>query len=638
MRFCVLGLLLLAGCATAHASADKPQGPDPLAVSLAAVDAGNDPGGDADLRVIANRASTAAYEPAARAGLEAFLAHHPHHHQRPVAVAMLAGVLLLQGDASAAKILLDDNATFLTAVERDFFGGLCASRLRDHARALEMLKKYFGADPPLRMGGLADHDMRRLLRAALAESLATAGSTGDAVDQLELYAQMDTDRASERAFALRRAEEFAAKVADTAALDALVGRRGVFVRAVLGQKAVAALRARGDAAGATRLEQETMAVRRQLGLEPTLPSAAPADPRRLGLVVPLSGAQARLGEVVMRGAALVVTAAAQSIEPGEYHLLLRDSAASVDRSALGGGTPAGILALAREEKVIGVVSTPDARGVEMATREGLPLVLLDERAPGAQATAFPIIHSAEARAVALARKALSLGVRKFAILGPDSASGKRLASAYKKAVEEGGGSVTGHITYAPGATSFANEVANLRKLTFEALFIPDDAGRLELVAPALAVADIWPRSPRVAFSSSRSVANSGPGRRETLLLSTALGVSAKFLHNTERYVQGAMLCPGFYPAEDARGASFVARFRGTYGSPPTATDAYGYDALFLLRGAVERGAKTRADVLRILSTQTFEGLTGDIRFGADHARVDPPVVYVVDGDNIRTLK
>ena len=99
-----------------------------------------------------------------------------------------------------------------------------------------------------------------------------------------------------------------------------------------------------------------------------------------------------------------------------------------------------------------------------------------------------------------------------------------------------------------------------------------------------------------------------------------------------------MLCPGFYPSDDTRSASFVSRFRTAYAAAPTATDAYGFDGLSLLRGAVERGAKTRADVLRILSTQTFEGLTGDIRFGRDHGRADPPLVYFVDGDAVRVLK
>jgi len=637
MRICVPSLLLLVGCASAQARTDKPGEFLPLPLGPTALDAGDDPGGDADFRLIAHRASNP-YDPGARSELEAFLANHPNHHQRPAAVAMLAGVLLMQGDAASAKNLLDGNASYLPSQEREFFGGLCASQLHDPARALDVLKPYLRADPPLRMGGLPDADVRRLLRTSLAESLVATGNAGEAIDQLELYAQIDGNRSSERAFALRRAEEIAAKTSDTGALEALVGRRGLFVRGVLGLKGGAALRARGDVANADRLEQEAMAVRRQLGLEPPLPSATPGDPLRLGLVVPLSGTQSRLGEVIARGAALVVAAATHAVQPTTFHLVMRDSVAPPDRSALGGGTAAGLLSLAREEKVIGVVSTPDARAGEMAGREGVPFILLDERTALGQPTSFSLIHPAEARAVALARQALELGARRFAILGPDNAAARRLAAAFRRTVEAGGGRLNANITYPPNTTSFASEVADLRKVAFEALFVPDEAGRLELIAPALAVADIWPRSPRLTFSSSRVTANSGPGRRESLLLSTAFGVSSKLLQHVGRYVQGAMFCPGFFPAGDTRSGSFVSHFMSVYGTPPTATDAYGYDGVFLLRGAVERGAKTRADVLRLLATQTFEGLTGNIRFGRDRNRIDPPLIYVVTGDTMLTMK
>ena len=650
MRFSAWCMVFLSGCASAHANADKPptaeiasdSAPalDAAPAPSPAVDAGSDPGGDADFRMVANRAMKAtmtADGPAARAALEVFLKHHPHHHQRPAAVAMLAGVLLNLGETPAAKALLDDNAALLAGQERDFLVGLCEERQGRHARALELLGTYVHADPP-GFANIPDALARTLLRATLADALAASGDAAGAMDQLELYAQIDGNREAERAYARARAAEIASKVSDASALQALSVRHSVLARASLGAKAVAGLRARGDEVNAVKLERDTLAVRRQLGLDPIPPAAAPADPMRLGLVLPLSGSQGRLGEVVLRGAMLVVTAANHGKETVDFHLQVRDGAAGPDRSTMGGGAMAGIASLAREDKVVGVVTTPDVRGIDLATRDGIPLLLLDERSPGAQTTAFPLIHSADARAVALARKALALGARRFAILGPDHASGKRLAAAYKKAVEEGGGTVTGQVTYAANATSFSTEVATLRKLAFDALFIPDDANRLELVAPALAVADIWPRSPRTVFAATHASGSSGGGRRETLLLSTALSVSPKFLHNTERYVQGALLCPGFYPAEDARSGSFVTRFREVYGALPSATDAYGYDATFVLRSAVERGAKTRADVMRVLSTQTFEGLTGDIRFGPDHGRIDPPMVYVVDGDTIRVLK
>ncbi len=636
MRTTGLCMLLLLGCAPSYANAQKQQSPIPPPSEGASVDAGDDLGGDADFRQAASHAF-AADTRTARSAIESFLAHHPNHHERPAAIALLARELLALGDAASAKALLDRDASRPATPDQVFLAGLCDSRLGNHGRAIEFLRGFALAGPPM-IGGQPDPEANFYLRGALAESLAATGDPAGAIDQFDVYRQQPAIGDHERIFAGRRSEDFAGQMTEPAALQALSVHRSSLTRALLGAKAVALLRARGDEVGAAKLEQDTLAVRRQLGLETILPWAGPGDPFRFGLVVPLSGPQTRLGEVVLRGAMLAITADTHTTERAPYQLVLRDSAATADRSAHGGGPSAGVLSLIREESAIGAVSSPDARSVDLATRDGIGLLVLDERAPGPGTTAFQLIHSAEARAVALARKALTLGARRFAILGPDTSSGKRLAAAFKNAVESGGGTVTGQITYAAAATSFSANVANLRKLAFEALFVPDEANRLELLAPALATVNIWPHSPRTNIAPAHEAASSGTGRRETLLLSTALSLSPKLLHNAERYVQGALLCPGFYPADDDRSGSFVARFRETYGTSPSAADAYGYDGIFLLRGAVERGARTRADVLRVLASETFEGITGDIRFGPDHGRIDPPLVYVVDGDTIRSLK
>lgn len=637
MRSPLLALLFLLGCASMRANADRPVGQVDAATPprMTGIDAGEDLGGDADFRDVANKAAS---DPAsARARLEAFLLHHPHHHQRGTAVVMLSAVLLGTNDAAAAKKLIEDNGSFLPATDRDFLTGLCEAGLGHFIPAIALLKPYLGANPP-RIMGLQDLDARAHLRLALADALAAVGDPGAAIDQLELYVQIEPSAPAARALAVQRAEGIASKVPEMAALQALGTSHGAFARAFLGPKAVVALRSRGDESAAGRLDQETAAIRKQLGMEVAKTWAVTADPMRLGLAVPFSGAQARLGDVVLRGAMLVVTTVANGVPSLPFRLVVRDAAAGADRSTQGGGASGAVAELAREERAIAVVSTPDARAVELAKGDGLPLLLLDERATGAGTSAFAVLHSSEARAAALARTALELGARRFAILGPDSASGKRLAAAYRAAVQAGGGTISGHITYQPTATSFSAEVANLRRLPFDAVFIPDDANRVELIAPALAVADVWPRSPRQFTNTARESFVSGSGRREALLLSTAIGLSAKFVRSVERYIQGALFCPGFYPSEDMRSASFVTRFRETYGAQPSATDAYGYDAMSVLKGAVERGAKTRADVLRILTSQSFEGLTGDIRFGADHTRIDSPIIYVVDGDTFRMWK
>jgi ABC-type branched-chain amino acid transport systems, periplasmic component len=634
MRILVLAAFLLAGCASGQVQARQDE------VSLSAVpdsgaaEAREDRGGDADFRAAASKAF-AADPAAARAALEAFVSNHPDHRQRPAALALLARVQLTSGDTAGARATLEKADAGARTPDFDFLLGIAANRLGNHVMAVTLLRPFLASGPP-RIGGLTDGDAPLLLRAAAAEALAETGDPVAAIEQWDQYRSVDEAREHERAYARRRAEEVAEKIPGEAAVSALSGPRAPFVRAMLGAHAVAALRARGDEASAVRLEQDIGLIRRNLGLDPVLQAAASVDPLRLGLAVPQSGAQARLGEVVLRGAMLVMAEPTASGDPSSYQLMVRDSAATVERAG-SAGVGGAAWSLSREESVIGLVGAPDPRGIELAMRDGVPFLLLDEHAPGARTTAFQLIHAPESRAIALAQRALALGARRFVVLGPDSASGKRLAGAFKNALAGGGGTLISHITYVAGATSFSAQVGELRKLGFDALFVPDEAARLELIAPALAVADIWPRRPRFLAAPS-STTTPTAGRREVLLLSTALSLSERLLRNAERYVQGAMLCPGYYPAEDVRSGNFVSRFREAYGTNPTAADAYGYDGLAVLRGAVDRGARTRGDVLRLLLTGRFEGMTGDIRFGPDHGRIDPPLVYFVDGDSIRVLK
>src|SRR5512147_69645 len=137
MRSWVCCLLILSGCATGRAGAEPSPAAGPPPRSLTAIDAGDEPGGNADFRLIAAHAAQP-YAPAVRNELIDFLARHPNHHQRSSAAAMLTGVLLLQGDVKLAKTALDENEALLPSSDRDFFGGLCAARLQDPRHALDL--------------------------------------------------------------------------------------------------------------------------------------------------------------------------------------------------------------------------------------------------------------------------------------------------------------------------------------------------------------------------------------------------------------------------------------------------------------------------------------------------------------------
>ena len=579
-------------------------------------------------------------QPGARAALESFVASHPGHPTRSQAEILLARLALTRGDNVAARKLLDplagDGATAApgatTATSARYYLGLAEARLGNSTRARSLLLPFLpkaGPDPA------PTDDAAIELRGALAE--ATAAS--DPIAALELWeGYARSGREHEKAWARQRASEIAARMPPENAWRAYgAAPPSGLTRAVLGARAASHLRGRGDAAGAAFIETESNAARHALGFDASGSRVGPGDPTRIGLALPLSGKFQVVGEAALRAAMLAGASPAPAAvgAAAGTQLVVRDTATDADRAARG------VVELTRAEAVIGIVGVPNAKSgtpaLTQATQDGIAVMALEDVAPGALTTAFQIVHAPEARAAALARQALKAGVHKFAMLGPDSASGKRMRDAFRKAVTAGGGTIVIESSYVAGATSFSPAIGPLKKASIEAIFVPDSADRLALIAPALAVADLWPQpwtKPRAAPAGGKAQA------RPVLLLSTANELSRKLLDSAGRYVQGALLCPGFFADDsDPRARAFVEAYRAAYGQEPHATEAYTYDAVSALRAVTGRGARTRADVVKALgapgSPAILQGLTGNIAFGPDHGRVDSPLVYVVAGDEIR---
>jgi len=614
----------------ALAPAPAPAAPAPAPTAPA------DPGAEADFRDAKARFDAGA-QADARTALEAFAAHHAQHAFRPAVDLMLARLALLRNDAAASKQLLEPLVSAPpdpgTGSSARYYLGLAEVRLGQFARGRELLLPFL---PAAGASGPGD-DALVELRGALAEATSVVGDLPAALELWDGYAR--GGREHEKAYARARATELGTDVAPDAAARAwrASAERGL-ARAVLGVKAAAFTRAQGDAAGAAAIDAETAAARRAVGFEDAQAQAQGAgDAGRLGLAIALTGKFQPVGEAAMRAAMLAVGAptrngAAPAVaNAAAMQLCVRDTGGEAERASKGVGE------LAHDESVIGILTASDrkvaATSLAAASESGVPTLALDDAPPGSASTAFQLIHAPEARVSALAHAALKLGARDFAMLGPDSAAGKRLREAFRREVTAAGGRITGDASYAPGATSFGQVVAAIKKVPPQVVFIADGADRLELIAPALAAADLWPApwgAPRPAAAPGK------PRPRTVLLLSTASELSPRLLQNAGRYVQGALLSPGFYAAaDDGRARAFVDAYRAAYGAEPHATEAYAFDGANAFRAVTAAGARTRADVLGALGAGTFEGLTGSLHFGPDHGRVDPPRLYVVTGDEIK---
>jgi branched-chain amino acid transport system substrate-binding protein len=588
-----------------------------------------DAGAEADFNAARARFEQSDRE-GARAALEGFVARHPDHGARHDAELMLARLALVRGDVTGATKLLEPLVETPpdagVASSARYYLGLAETRLGKFARARALLLPFL---PRAGSAGPGDEALVEL-RGALAEATAGAGDLPAAVEIWDAYDR--GARPAEKAYARHKAAELAAQMPPELAWRTYMAspEKGL-ARAVLGPKAAGHLRAQGDAAGATAIDGETADVRRALGLDDGGSRPGAGDPTRIGLAVPLTGKFQPVGEAAMRAAMLATGTPASGTSDAPLALAVRDLAPGGEQAARG------FSELTREEAVIGVLSAGERKAaaatLAQASQDGVPLLALDDVAPGALTTAFQLIHAPEARVAELARRAVKLGARDFAVLGPDSVAGKRLRDAFRREVTAGGGRVTAEATYVAGATSFQAAIATLKKTPPQAVFIADAADRLELIAPALAFADLW----SAPWGRARPAAEPGkPRARNVLLLSTANDLSPRLLQNAGRYLQGALLAPGFYAdAGDAPSKVFADAYRAAYGQEPHATEAYAYDGVNVLRAATAAGARTRADVLRALAGGTFEGLTGAMRFGPDHGRIDPTRLYVVDGDQIK---
>lgn len=663
---------LLTACASTSAGQSGPQGPagtqpPPFtsapaegtggAANVTTSDAGvatlganaADRGGDADFAAARAKFEKGDRE-GAQAALEAFLAQHPTSANRAAADAMLGRLALARGDAVAAKRFLSQAAAGLSADAGSaarYYLGFAELRLGNLARARELLSPFVpkGAPPPA-----GSDDAAVELRGALAEATGPA----DPMEGLELWeAYYHAAREAEKAWARRRATELAARLSPEAAWRAWgAAAPGGLTRAVLGGRAAAHLRDKGDPAGAAFVETETNSARHTLGFDAAGSPVGPGDPTRLGLALPLSGKFQVVGEAALRAAMLAAGTPAAGVagNAGTTQLILRDTATDAERAARG------VAELTRGEAVIGIVGAASPKAgpgaIAQASEDGIPVLALEDAAPGALTTAFQMIHAPDMRAAALGAQALRAGARRFAVLGPDSTVGKRLREAFRKAVTAGGGTVVVEASYVTGATSFAGPIGSLKKTSFDAVFVPDTADRLALIAPALAVADLWPQpwSPETAkraAEANRGKAKEAKGKgagkaKPILLLSTANDLSRKLLANAGRYVQGALLCPGFYADDgEPRARAFAEGYRAAYGRDPHATEAYAYDAVVAFQTAIRQGARTRGELVKALGTANMpvlHGLTGNVTFGPDHGRVDSPLVYIVDGDDIHLAK
>ncbi|MGC3999783.1 MAG: penicillin-binding protein activator [Anaeromyxobacter sp.] len=411
-------------------------------------------------------------------------------------------------------------------------------------------------------------------------------------------------------------------------------------------------------------------------------------PGVIGVAVPLSGPYQRWGEAILQGVGLALG------ENSGLKLVVRDTRGEPD------GEAQAIEQLALDEGAIGIIGGVTNAGAERAaaTAEDLmvPFISLSKQdgITAAGPFVFQNMLTASAQARALVDYAMGKrGLRRFAVMYPQNAYGTELANAFWDEVEARGGEIRGAESYTADRTTFTplvksmvgkadldqrpDYLAQVKEIVekekdpfrrrkalekarerlapvtdFEAIFIPDFAQTVKLIAPALAVEDVITQTclpdevKRIARSTGRPdlapvqlLGGNGWGARPTSPTEAALTDTSPGAPG--RYVRCAVYVDGFF-AGSARPATkgFVDAFTTKYaGKAPSILEASAFDAARMLKDNLGAQKAQTRDALRdrLAGLKAFAGATGDITMGPDRTPQKQLFYLTIDPAGLREL-
>jgi branched-chain amino acid transport system substrate-binding protein len=351
--------------------------------------------------------------------------------------------------------------------------------------------------------------------------------------------------------------------------------------------------------------------------------AGPGEPIKIGLLLPLSGRAAAIGDILLESAEMAF------YEIGDDRLVLipRDT----------GDTPQQAAAATQDllnqgvEVILGpYFSASVAAAAPIANAAGVNLIAFsnsrDVARPGAYLMGF--LPSAEVKRIV--DYARAQGLKRFAALIPSSPYGTLALQTFQKAVTDDGGKLVkieiyprdtsgldefvrrladydareklladdkadlkryGDDDLAKDAMAALNQRETLGDVDFDAVFIPEGGIVLRALAPLLPYYDIDPERIR--------------------LLGTGLWDDV----NVAR--EPAMIGGWFAAPEPAAAKIFASRFANVFGASPPRLASLGYDAMALAATLSKDPPNRRFSAAAITDPNGFKGVDGVIRFNPD---------------------
>ena len=265
-----------------------------------------------------------------------------------------------------------------------------------------------------------------------------------------------------------------------------------------------------------------------------------------------------------------------------------------------------------------------------AQAEGVPLIALSQK-DGLTQTGnwiFQAFLTPRQQVRAVVRQALGKGIKRFAILYPDSSYGRAFSQNFQEEVAAGGGELATQAFYSPGSQEFGptlTELAESLKPQAEgapaatALFIPDDAATVAAIAGGLA----------------------GTSLKGVQLLGTNLLNNPKNSAAQLTALQGIIFPDAFYAGDpNPEVQKFIGAYRQKYGEEPDYLAAQGYTMVQVMARVAESSRELSRSALpqQLLTLKGVPGLPWFQRFNSQREEETGLYLLTVTGGSVRMVQ
>ena len=309
-----------------------------------------------------------------------------------------------------------------------------------------------------------------------------------------------------------------------------------------------------------------------------IPTAAAT---RVGLLLPLSGANGPLGQAMLNAAQQAVFDVAAT----NFELMPRDTGSNEDQSE----TAAKEVIAGGAQLLVGPLFAANVPSVSrIATAMHIPMLALSTDTTLAEPGLYVMGFAPEAQVERVVTFAASKGLRRFAAIIPSTPYGALVGKAFQSAVARNGGTVIALETYDPqrGGSDAAVRALIAMAPAMDALFLPEGGADLNQIANALVAARLDPHAVR--------------------LLGTGLWDTPDLARQTP-FVAG-----GWYAAPDpAARQRFMDGFEAAYGQKPPRLATLAYDATAMAAVLAKRGMAL--NTASLTNPNGFAGLDGVFR-------------------------